>query len=219
MQRTLIDLELDFLMTGYEDKSVAKDFAFVYKDGKTCVVFPSGTEHKVAIVELSNGDLTNDNVKVSYVTFNNDEFVVGRAPHGRYRQVEWAVGTDYVWVTDGSLEEVYIIDVMNKNVVNTLTEIDTGRLVSIQNYERVRQFEQQQQLIAEMRVEESKTMEISAIVVGSFAVAVGIANYMYMMKMKKEFHAEISKDEPKNLIVDVEQSSVTQSEGGLNSIN
>ena len=208
MQRTLIHLELDFLMTGYEDKTVAKDFAFVYKDGKTWVVFPSGTEHKVAIVELSNGDLTNDNVKVSYVTFNNDEFVV-----------EWAVGTDYVWVTDGSLEEVYIIDVMNKNVVNTLTGIDTGRLVSIQNYERVRQFEQQQQLITEMRVEESKTMEISAIVVGCFAVAVGIANYMYMMKMKKEFHAEISKDEPKNLIVDVEQSSVTQTEGGLNSIN
>ena len=109
---------------------------------------------------------------------------------------------------------------MNKNVVNTLTGIDTGRLVSIQNYERVRQFEQQQQLITEMRVKESKTMEIAAIVVGSFAVAVGIANYMYMMQMKKEFHAEIlSKDEPKNLIVDVEQSSVTQTEGGLNSIN
>ena len=104
-----MDLELDFSTEGYENTSVSKDFAFVYKNGKTKVVFPSGTEHKVAIVEIpETGDIRDGDVQINYVPFNTDEFIQGRAPHGRYRRIEWAVGTDYVWVNDGSLEELYV---------------------------------------------------------------------------------------------------------------
>lgn len=219
-------MELDFVRAGYETKSVSKDFAFVYKDGKTLVVFPSGTEHKVAIVELANGDLTNANIPVSYVTFNNDEFIAGRAPHGRYRRIEWAVDTNYVWVTDGSLEETYVIDVMTKQVETVLRNIDTGSLVSVQNYERARQIEMQKQLVAEMTEQQQQGQStsgiaIAAIIVGAFAVVGAVANFMYMVKMRKSFEAEFGKDMPKNLLIDSEkQDSVAgESAGGLNSIN
>jgi len=228
--RTLIDLELDFKRAGYEDKSVSKDFAFVYKDGKTMVVFPSGTEHKVAIVELASGDLTNDNIPVSYVTFNTDEFIQGRAPHGRYRRIEWAVDTNYVWVTDGSLEETYVIDVMTKQVKSVLRNIDTGSLVSVQNYERARQIELQKQLVSEMTQQMTQQQEqssstsgvgvaVAAIIVGAFAVVGAIANFMYMVSMKKSFEAEFGGEMRKNLN-DIEKSSVAdESTGGLKSIN
>jgi len=209
-------LELGFDRTGYETTSVAKDFAFVYKDGKTSIVFPSGTEHKVAIVEIPTGYVTSDAIKISYVTFNKEEFVKGRAPHGRYRRVEWAVGTDYVWVTDGSLEEIYVIDVVQKEVTTTLTEIDTGNLVSVQNYERTRQFEAQKQLVMDLYNDETAAIDIAAMVVGAIAIAVGICNYLYMMQMKKEFHANTAKDEPKHLL---EESEEKASDNGMVSIN
>ena len=189
------------------------------------VVFPSGTEHKVAIVELASGEVTNANIPVSYVTFNTDEFIAGRAPHGRYRRIEWAVDTNYVWVSDGSLEETYVIDVMTKQVETVLRNIDTGSLVSVQNYERARQIETQKQLVSEMTQQQSQEQSsssgiaVAAIIVGGLAVVGAIANFMYMVSMKKSFEAEFGGEMRKNLN-DIEKSSVAdESAGGLNSIN
>ena len=212
-----MDLELDFDRIGYEEKSVAKDFAFVVKDGKTLAVFPSGTSHKVAIVEITNGYLTSQKIVPRYVTFNDDEFIPGRAPHGRYRQVEWAVGTNYVWVSDGSLEEVYIIDVMKEEVVNTISGTDPGRLVSVQNYEIEHQMEMQKQVVSSMMKDDNNSIEIAAIIIGTLAIVVGFANFTYLIKMRNDFKAEISSTEPKKLI-DIEGAD-TKSTDGLNSIN
>ena len=190
-------MELDFNRTGYEDRSVAIDFAFVEKDGKTLVIFPAGTEHRIAIV-----DITANPMEISYVTFNEDQFIPGRAPHGRYRRVEWAIGTDYVWVTDSSLDEAYVIDFVEKRVVNTLTEVDASKLISVQNYEYSRQFEMQKKLVMDMNqgsTENPSSAEISAIILGAIAVIVGVANYMYMAKIRKEFQKETSKAEQMRL--------------------
>jgi len=69
IKRVLVDLELDFDITGYEIQAWAKDFAFVYKDGRTIVLFPSGTEHKVALDELPNTRWAGSqkDLKISYV--------------------------------------------------------------------------------------------------------------------------------------------------------
>ncbi len=193
-------MKLNFNRTGYEDRSVAIDFAFVEKDGKTLVIFPAGTEHRIAIV-----DITANPIETSYVTFNDDQFIPGRAPHGRYRRVEWAVGTDYVWVTDSSLDEAYIIDLVEKKVVNTLSDIDASKVVSVQNYEYSRQFEMQKKLVMDMTQGSmqnginSSSIEISAIILGAIAIVVGIANYMYMVNLKKEFQQEVSKEEQRRL--------------------
>ena len=113
---------------------VSVDIAFVYKDGKTLAIFPSNTEQKVAIVELTTSDLTSDAITISYVTFDENTFIPGRSPHDRFRQVEWAVGTNYVWVNDSSLKEIYIIDVMEKEVVTILKDFRSSydKLISVQ---------------------------------------------------------------------------------------
>jgi hypothetical protein len=214
----MVDLELGFDMTGYEKTSVALDFAFVEKDGKTLLIVPSGTSHKIAIVDLTKGGVE---YETRYVTFNDEEFIKGRAPHGRYRQVEWAVDSDYVWVTDSSLDEIYVIDFVKEEVVNRLTEMNIRKLVSVQNFEKKRAFEMQQQIVMDMSNQgmlntksNATALEISAIVLGCLAVAVGIANYMLMVKTKNEFNT--SRDEPKNLITSDRDA---ESSIGMPSIN
>jgi len=188
-------------MTGYENMSVARDFAFVYKDGMTSVVFPSGTEHKVAVVEIPDGWITSEDIKVNYVVLNEDEFVRGRAPHGLYRRVEWAEGTDYVWVNDSTLDFVYIVDVAKLEVVKTLMSHDISTIVSVQNFDMAQQIEMQKQIVMDMAQKDDKSFEIAAIIVGSVALVAGIINFMYMAKMKEDFRRSIKRNEPIDLVV------------------
>ncbi len=216
MQRMLIDLELDFDTTGYEDKSVTRYFAFVYRNGKTSIVFPSGTSHKIAIVEIPDrGYVSKDTIKIDYIVLTDEEFDYG-APHGLFRRVTWAEDTDYVWVSDSSLDYLYVVDIAQKKVVKTIKEMEAKSIVSIQNFERARQIEMQKQIVQDMAQKEDKSTEIAAIVIGCLALLAGIVNVMYMYKMKKDFQASISAQEPARLIqADLEQSSA----GGINSIN
>jgi len=213
----IFDVELDFNRTGYEDKSVALDFAFVTTpDDRTLVIFPSGTEHKIGIVDITNGKPE----KISYVTFNDEPFIAGRAPHGRYRRVEWAIGTNYVWVTDSSLDEVYVIDFVNEEVVTVLTDTDVSKMISVQNYEYQRQFEMQKQLVMDMTQGggssstmyaatsdggdtelKSSPITIAAIVLGAVAIVVGLLNYMKMNNISNEFEALRKKEkEPMSVV-------------------
>ena len=93
---------------------------------------PSGTEHKVAIVDFSSG-----NFEATYVKFSDKEFT-NKAPHGRYRRVEWAVDTDYVWTNDSTNDEVYVIDVIKGELVNTIPN-ESSAFLSVQNWARVRE--------------------------------------------------------------------------------
>ena len=163
----MVDLELDFNRTGYEDTSVAYDFAFVEKDGRTIFVMPSGTEHSVAIVDFTNGFDT------KYVKFSDLPFENG-APHGRYRRVEWAVGTNYVWTDDSTNDELYVIDVIKGELVNTIPSVESRALLSVQNFERLRI---QDELMEAMAAESSdNSLAIAAIVIGSLALIVGLLN-------------------------------------------
>merc|ERR1711897_123932 len=68
------------------------------------------------------------------------------------RQVEWAVGTDYVWVEGSEYDEIYVVDVVKKMVVKTITGIDAEQMVSVNNVER----EQQAMMIQNMINENSE---------------------------------------------------------------
>lgn len=187
----MIDLELGFKTEGYEGKSVAKWFSFVYRNGKTCVVFPSGTEHKVAIVEIPEvGRMTNENAKIDYVTLTTAEFD-NTAPHGMYRRVMWAEDTDYVWVSSNNPSKLFVVDVMKKEVVNEIEGFKVSSMLSVQNYERARQIDLQKQMITDMQdiSKPSNTTQIAAIVIGCCALVAALANIAYMAKMKKVFLA------------------------------
>merc|ERR1712238_599210 len=65
----------------------------------------------------------------------------------RRRQVEWAVGAPYVW-GDGTAEsEIYVIDVMQGVLVNTIEGLYTTKLLSVQNYAKMNEATMQQDLI------------------------------------------------------------------------
>jgi hypothetical protein len=197
--KTLIDLELDFNRTGYETKSVGKDFSFVERDGKTLFVMPSGTEHKIAIV-----DFTDSKFKTTYVTISDKEFVNG-APHGRYRQVEWAVGTDYVWTNDSTNDELYVIDVIQGKLVKTISEIESTRLVAVQNFERVRLHDDvlQAMNMTQKGSGSPDSLTVAAIIIGSLALFVGLVNLYFTSSMKGTEENEKLIAVPKHVIDDM----------------
>lgn len=131
------DLELGFDSRGLEDATTFNDYAFIERGGKSMIVFAAGTENKVAIVDITDG-----NPRVSYVTLKEG----GLTAYKNRRQVEWAVGTDFVWV-DGTgsarPREIYIVDIMQEVVVSTVTGITTNKILSVNNYARMNQIETQ----------------------------------------------------------------------------
>jgi len=131
---TAFDLNLGFKTRGYEESSVFNDIAFVQTweyapDSKkrNMIVVASGTENKVAIVDISSGS-----PHVSTVTLTSSSKLTAS---DNKRQVEWVHGTPYVWVDGNEADEVYVIDVDKKEVVETISRVKTTRFLSVENYE------------------------------------------------------------------------------------
>lgn len=198
-------------MEGYETLSVARDFAFVESiDGRTLLVMPSGTEHKVAIVDFTN------NFEMKHVKFS-DAMFENTAPHGRYRSVEWAVGTDFVWTNDSTENEHYVIDVVNAKLVNTITGVARSELVSVQNWERMREGAQREEMMAEVRsmtsqdgADGSNAVGAAALIIGLLALAVGAGNLYALSNLKKDGAASI---ETAKLVTGVPSAIDTANQG------
>jgi len=129
------DLQLGFSNFEEEDSAVFNDFAFIQTsaddglgDGvdRDLIVIASGTENKVAIVDLMSGT-----PQVSIVTMRDDAEMTARRSR---RQVEWVVGTKYVWIDGTGGEEVYVLDVDKKEMVKTIAGITTTKMLSVENY-------------------------------------------------------------------------------------
>jgi len=122
------DLVLGFNTTGVMDDNVYNDFAFVKREDKNIAVFGSSTENKLAIV-----DFAGSTPSTSFVTLTDKAKEDG---FWERRQVEWAVGTDYVWVEGSEYDEIYVVDIVKKMVVKTITGINPSKIVSVNNIKR-----------------------------------------------------------------------------------
>jgi len=131
------DLELGFDATDEEDSAIFNDFAFIQTDGsddgvvRDLIVIAAGTENVVALVDLtkmSNGMPTVTKLNLSA----NDETTSNR----NRRQVEWVIGTKYVWIDGTANDEVYVVDIDSKSLVRTITGLSTSKMISVENYER-----------------------------------------------------------------------------------
>merc|ERR1711957_963274 len=129
------DLQLGFSNFEEEDSAVFNDFSFIQTsaddglgDGvdRDLIVIASGTENMVAIVDLMSGT-----PQVSIVTMRDDAEMTARRSR---RQVEWVVGTKYVWIDGTGGEEVYVLDVDKKEMVKTIAGITTTKMLSVENY-------------------------------------------------------------------------------------
>merc|ERR1712238_299005 len=119
------DLALGFSTEGEETSVVFNDFAFIQTgkddgiDGmpgveRDIIVIASGAENKVNIIELR------DDTAMS-------------AKKNR-RQVEWCVGTPFVWVDGAGEDEMYVLNVDTKEIVTTIMGLKSKKMISVENY-------------------------------------------------------------------------------------
>lgn len=115
-------LALDFNLTNVDDDNVFNDFAYIQHEDKNLFVVSSASDYKVAIVDMNSPDKY-----VSYVMLKDIPY----DDRDRSRQVEWAEGTNYVWIGGRQDDEAYVVDVVNKELVKTFTGVDSRKLLSV----------------------------------------------------------------------------------------
>merc|ERR1740124_531230 len=129
------DLALGFSTLDEETSAVYSDFAFIQtsaSDGmgdgidRDMIIIASGTENKVAIVDVSTGS-----PQITIVTMRDDTELTARRNR---RQVEWVVGTQYVWIDGTNQEEIYVLDIASKQVIRTVKGVPTTKMLSVENF-------------------------------------------------------------------------------------
>lgn len=130
------------------------------------IVIASSADNDVVLVDANDGHRTKK------ITLSNNAEPTAA---GSNRQVEWAIGTNYVWINGGQTEEVYLIDVGggidNARVVKTLTNVPDGKVVFVQNYASAADDITMSVIRAEVadqeeEVDSSKTIGMAALIIG-----------------------------------------------------
>ena len=113
-QNVVFDLELGFSTVDEETSAVFSDFTFIKTSdqdmggniNRDMVIIASEIEHKVAIVDILSGSPVLTVVSLRYETF----MTVQR----NRRQVEWVIGTPYIWIDGTSDRELYVLNTDTK---------------------------------------------------------------------------------------------------------
>jgi len=119
---------------GSPGTSVISDMAFVQDDIRDILVIGASSDNDLVLVDLRSSDFP-----VRRLSLTTAEESTG----GTRRKLEWAVGTNYVWVSGGEMEEMYIIELPDGNINNarlarTVAGVPTGNMIFVNNYERER---------------------------------------------------------------------------------
>lgn len=116
---------------GQDGKMVISDFAFV-TGGRNILVLAASTDNDVVLVDLDKNFRTK---RINIAPTATESTATSS------RQVEWAVGTNYVWVNGEGTEEQYIIeiedDIDSAKLTRTLSDAPKGQMIFVNNYERL----------------------------------------------------------------------------------
>jgi len=127
----LKDIPVNF-SGGAPSKLIVSDFAFVTDKGRNLLILGASTDNEIVLVDF------NANFKTARLSLSPAVESTG----GSSRKIEWAVGTDYVWVNGGEAKEQYVIDisggVTGAKVSRTIQEVASGNMLFVNNYKRVR---------------------------------------------------------------------------------
>merc|ERR1711935_204381 len=127
----LADVAVDF-EGGTPGKTVVSDVAFIQDENREILVVGASTDNNIVLVDLTTLETRKLNLAPG----------VTESTGGGARYLEWAVGTDYVWVNGGESQEAYIIKIgggIESAVVDrTLTGVSAGNMLFVNNYERMR---------------------------------------------------------------------------------
>jgi len=119
---------------GLPTRTVVSDFAFVKDDSRNILVLAASSDNNVVLVDLLSSNYAMTKLQLT---------TASESTGGSKRSVEWAVGSNYVWVNGVSTNEQYIIevpgsDINDARVVRQLTDVTPGQMVYVENYERKR---------------------------------------------------------------------------------
>jgi len=161
------DIPLNF-QGGTPGKMVIADFAYVSDRG--ILVLAASTDNDIVLVDF----------EANFATARLNLSPGANVTAGGFRQVEWARGTNYVWVDGSEMSEHYIIDIPNSgiadaSIVRTIADTPGGKLIYVNNYERARTFESiaASTYVPDDKITTSPT-SIAAVVVGSIALLSGL---------------------------------------------
>ena len=149
LQTVETDIVTNFQGARSPNQIVVSDFAFVKDSSRNILVLGSSTDNDLVLVDMNDGYRTS---KLSLASS-------AESTSGTSRYIEWAVDTNFVWVSGGSAEEVYIIEIPTTNiddarVAKTLGQVPDGHILFVQNYEHQRSVEAMMKLIEEYQKSE-----------------------------------------------------------------
>lgn len=183
------DIPVDF-EGGLPTKTVVSDFAFVSDETRNILILGASTDNDLVLVDL------NDDYKTTKITLSEASETTG----GSRRNIEWAVGSNFVWVDGGGTQEQYIIEVPDDNInnaklVRSLTNITAGNMIYVENYERTRIEHEATERIMSMTSksginrssstsgdESESPVAVAALVLGILSLLLGVALVILVAK-------------------------------------
>jgi len=146
----LVDVPVDF-QGGLPTRTVISDAAFMELNGKTIVVVGASSDNDIVLVDLSVDPPVMEKIAVSTAEESTSA--------GASRQLEWAIGTEYVWVNGADTSETYLVqvpggDITAAKVVKTISDYPVGDILYVENYERA--------MMMNLIMEVTKTSTISS---------------------------------------------------------
>lgn len=125
------DVAVDF-EGGVPGKTVVSDVAFVQDKNRELLIVGASTDNNIVLIDLKTFATSKINVAPGVV----------ESTGGGARNLEWAIGTDYVWINGGESKEAYILKIPegieSAQIDRTLTNIAPGNMLFVNNYERMR---------------------------------------------------------------------------------
>lgn len=125
------DVAMDFENVPPAREAIS-DFAFVQWKNHNLLALASGYDNELALIDLGVNSPTVTKLKLS----NSMSPTGGNGG----RMVEWAYGTDYLWVDASDAEEAYIIrlsedgDVAKAAVERTVADLPSSKLIYVENF-------------------------------------------------------------------------------------
>jgi hypothetical protein len=119
---------------GTRGSIVVSDMAFVQDEDKDILILGSSKDNDVVIVDLNDSNFRMRKLALT---------TAAESTGGSTRKLEWAVGTNFVWVDGGEAKQQYILEVPDGNIDNvkllrTVNGVTSGQLIFVNNYERER---------------------------------------------------------------------------------
>lgn len=121
---------IDTGFTGLPGTAVVEDFAFVQDDSRDFVVLGSTTDNFIVIADMK--DFSVKKLELS---------PAADSTAGSNRFVEWAVDTNFVWLSGGDAKELYVVELPSTNIQDahlhkTIPNIIAGEILFVDNFER-----------------------------------------------------------------------------------